>query len=320
MTDKYHDGDILKEVIANSNPNTYKQNAKTMTDKVQKIREEVERLKSQLLRGACSSQIAMETRCKEEAYNEVLAILDSMQEEHKKCMYSKDDFTDEDRKVLCDGCEEECKYSKSDDFTKALAECINQAQCNVVDPMVLAETWKDELIKLAKSEEPVSEDLESEIQRYNNSLNLDAEENYEWDDIASNVILAARHFAKWQKAKDESTTEDLGEYINELSKQFPEVSFAKLSRIAVRVAKWQKQKDKSKVLTEKQSRKICNDAFELGKDAMKQQMMKDAVDATVHFDAGGYPYIPQMELYDYDKDESLAKEGDRVKVVVIKEG
>ena len=46
-----------------------------------KIREEVEKLKSQLLRGACSSQIAMETICKEEAYNEVLAILDTMQEE-----------------------------------------------------------------------------------------------------------------------------------------------------------------------------------------------------------------------------------------------
>lgn len=53
-----------------------------MTDIVQKIREAVEKLKSQLLRGACSSQVAMETRCKEEAYNEVLAILDnSMQEE-----------------------------------------------------------------------------------------------------------------------------------------------------------------------------------------------------------------------------------------------
>ena len=52
-----------------------------MTDKVQKIREGVEKLKSQLLRGACSSQIAMETMCKEEAYNEILAILDTMQEE-----------------------------------------------------------------------------------------------------------------------------------------------------------------------------------------------------------------------------------------------
>ena len=137
-----------------------------MTDEVQKIRENVERLKSQLLRGACSSQVAMETRCKEEAYNEVLAILDTMQKEPKfkvgnkikykynnictkpriiakicglshyvdtdnyrmdiaytdanfelvgepkKCMYSKDDYTDEDRKVLCDDCEEDCKYNK----------------------------------------------------------------------------------------------------------------------------------------------------------------------------------------------------------------
>lgn len=41
--------------------------------------------------------------------------------------------------------------------------------------------------------------------------------------------------------QEEPVSEDLGEYINELSKQFPEVSFAKLSRIAVRVAKWQKE-------------------------------------------------------------------------------
>lgn len=52
-----------------------------MIDKVQKIREEVERLKSNLIHGACASQIAMETRCKEEAYDEVLAILDTIQEE-----------------------------------------------------------------------------------------------------------------------------------------------------------------------------------------------------------------------------------------------
>ena len=51
-----------------------------MTDK-EKFRKEVEKLKSNLIYGACSSQIAMETRCKEEAYNEVLAILDTMQEE-----------------------------------------------------------------------------------------------------------------------------------------------------------------------------------------------------------------------------------------------
>ena len=75
--------------------------------------------------------------------------------------------------------------------------------------------------------EPVSEDLEEAAE--------------EWDEsfYRSDAFKAG---AKWQKAKDESTTEDLGEYINELSKQFPEVSFAKLSRIAIRVAKWQKER------------------------------------------------------------------------------
>ena len=53
-----------------------------------------------------------------------------------------------------------------DDFTKALAECINQTQCAVFDPMAHAEIWKDELIKLAKSEEPVSEDLEEAVNAY----------------------------------------------------------------------------------------------------------------------------------------------------------
>ena len=44
---------------------------------------------------------------------------------------------------------------------------------------------------------------------------------------------------------EEPVSNDLGDYINELSKQFPEVSFAKLSRIAVRVAKWQKEREDS---------------------------------------------------------------------------
>ena len=92
------------------------------------------------------------------------------------------------------------------------------------------------------------------------------------------------------KVQEEPVSDDLSNYINELSKQFPEVSFAKLSRIAVRVAKWQ-----------------------------KEQMMKDATEVTVHIDAGGYPYIPEIELYDYDKDVPLAKEGDKYEVVLIKE-
>lgn len=39
----------------------------------------IENLKSNLIYGACASQIAMETRCKEEAYNEVLSFIDTME-------------------------------------------------------------------------------------------------------------------------------------------------------------------------------------------------------------------------------------------------
>ena len=40
---------------------------------------EVENLRSNLIYGACASQIAMETRCKEEAYNEVFSFIDTLE-------------------------------------------------------------------------------------------------------------------------------------------------------------------------------------------------------------------------------------------------
>lgn len=30
----------------------------------------------------------------------------------KYCVYSKDSYTDEERKSLCDGCEEDCEYNQ----------------------------------------------------------------------------------------------------------------------------------------------------------------------------------------------------------------
>ena len=47
--------------------------------------------------------------------------------------------------------------------------------------------------------------------------------------------------------------------------------------------------------------------------------MKEAIDVVVHVDAGNYPYIPHIELYDYNKHIPLAKNGDKYKVVLIKE-
>ena len=45
----------------------------------------------------------------------------------------------------------------------------------------------------------------------------------------------------------------------------------------------------------------------------------DAIEREVKEDAGGYPFIEATELYDYDNDKPLAKAGDRVKVVFIKD-
>ena len=59
--------------------------------------------------------------------------------------------------------------------------------------------------------------------------------------------------------------------------------------------------------------------FKKGAYWQKRKMMNDAIERTVKEDAGGYPYIDATELYDYDNDKPLAKAGDKVKVLIIKE-
>ena len=60
--------------------------------------------------------------------------------------------------------------------------------------------------------------------------------------------------------------------------------------------------------------------FYRGANWQKEQFLAKAIDAVVKIDAGGYPYVDRtIELYDYDKDIPLAKRGDKVKILVIKE-
>ena len=49
------------------------------------------------------------------------------------------------------------------------------------------------------------------------------------------------------------------------------------------------------------------------------EMMKGAVERIVKEDAGGYPYIDATELYDYTEDKPLAKAGNKVRIVIVKE-
>lgn len=103
--------------------------------------------------------------------------------EPKDCMYSKDNYTDEDRKVLCGGCEEErCKYSK---LNTMLDDALSKET---------KENWNKRLKEETK--ESVNEDLEGEINRYLST----------WSTSKDNGIVfcekMARHFAAWQKQKD----------------------------------------------------------------------------------------------------------------------
>ena len=104
-------------------------------------------------------------------------------------------------------------------------------------------------------EESVSEDLEKIVEEIAEPTILNAYGTKELARRLRNTICGT------------SVSEGLGEYINKLSKQFPEVSFAKLSRIAVRVAKWQKQQDQSTI-------ELAEDhAMLAGMEKMKEQMM-----------------------------------------------
>lgn len=55
---------------------------------------EIEKLKGQLLRGACSSQISMQTYCKEEAYDEVLSFLDTLEVKEVNIAEMADEYYD----------------------------------------------------------------------------------------------------------------------------------------------------------------------------------------------------------------------------------
>lgn len=152
-----------------------------MTDKekLEKVKAEIERRKKEVednifeLGNFESERIGLFDN--KEIYNDLLSFIDSMQKEPKECMYSKDNYTDEDRKVLCGGCEEECKYVS-----------------NI--PPVFDEGYWERL-----GEKPVSEDLEQVIHKYEQRLEKEnpATEAY---DFAS----AIRFGANWQKQQMEA--------------------------------------------------------------------------------------------------------------------
>jgi len=280
-------------------------------DKVQKIREEVERI---------------QLYTQSEVLKQVLDYIDEVQKE-----------------------------PVNEDFEKNFISMVNATHEN--NGSYSLHDFAQRLYNIAKEEleEPVSEDLEEYSALIADELpqGTALTSNGEFDIVSVRklIINACKHGANWQKEKDLSPSTELSNFIDKLSKQFPEVSFAKLSRIAVRVAKWQQQQeytcyeeafeDGAKWKAEqfeKNRLKHCDsitneqaeleqgfidqhldkyqriptflDAIEYGMQTMKEQMMTKAIDGTARPD--------DNEIWCNLTSNNL-EDGDKVKVIVIKE-
>lgn len=215
----------------------------------------------------------------------------------------------------------------SDDINEVARQICNKVlNCEIdykEDDVILSD--EEECVKAGirwqmQKESIVSDDLEEAMQ-HNAPNNIGIDDLLYWRNgfIAgakygknqAKVKIQAQSMALAHGCPEESVTKDLGDYINELSKQFPEVSFAKLSRIAVRVAKWQEKKDQSTI-------ELAEDhAMLAGMEKMKEEMMAKAIDAKVLENYDG----KVLEYDDSILDEKLSdcKVFDKVKIIVIKE-
>lgn len=171
------------------------------------------------------------------------------------------------------------------------------------------------------------EKIREEVQRLFNHVK---DSNFESDSGAFYYLKDLLEFI--DSLQEDPVSEDLSEYINELSKQFPEVSFAKLSKIVVRVAKWQKEQfEKNRLehcnnITNEQAeleQKFLDqhldkynrmptflDAIEYGIRLQKEQMMEQAIVGIARPD--------DSELW-CNLDSFNLKDGNKVKVIIIKE-
>ena len=151
----------------------------------------------------------------------------------------------------------------------------------------------EEILAEMRGEEPISEELECASEKYACRF---SSSKYGHDKVKNTFIAGA----KWQEQQFEK---ERLKHCDALTKEQAQIESDFVT---------QHIKENNRTPT-------FIDAIEYGMKKQKEQMMAKAIDVEVHVDAGGYSYIPQIELYDYDKDVPLAKEGDNVKVIVIKE-
>lgn len=92
-----------------------------------------------------------------------------------------------------------------------------------------------------------------------------------WMD-ASELEALLTEFAEKLK---EPASEDLSDLIDKLSKRYPEVSFAKLSRIAVSAAKWQREQMMKDAIDTRIDKRLADMIGYTGSERVKVIIVKD---------------------------------------------
>jgi len=162
-------------------------------------------------------------------------------------------------------------------------------------------------------EEPESEDLEEEIENYIKDSLAIKFPTTDKEQIKADIRYIARHFAEWQKEKDykmyaHMSLKDIHDAWQELKKNKPDIE--KYPAIC-----FQKGTD----WRENQMKEALQTEYEKGRFDMREEMMKDAVeDCSVVFlsDNKNWLQIPGANLV---KALESFKQGDKVKIIIIKE-
>ena len=171
--------------------------------------------------------------------------------------------------------------------------------------------------------------LVAEMQRLSNEWRLlsSAEAKYRRE-----VYTELLSFINTLEVK-EPASEDLSDLIDKLSKRYPEVSFAKLSRIVVAATKWQKSQDQQTIELAEEHAMLA------GMTQERERMVKDAIEGWVardecgdiaifsdkpHRDLGLGMWISARHAFLFPRkdeypDVTWNSEPQKVKVIIIKE-
>ena len=114
--------------------------------------------------------------------------------------------------------------------------------------------------------------------------------------------------------QEKPVSEDLDEAANEFAHHYDNGTCDGIAQDCFKAgAEWRNVKDGELMAI------VYGDGIKIGMTKQKEQMMKEAVERIVKEDAGGYPYIDATELYDYTEEKRLAKKGDKVRIIIVKE-